>query len=276
MKNLTLKFKVFTLILFGLFVFSCQQEHIEPNDPLSADNIQWISPLALQAGNYISYSAAETCLGDPLTVVFDNGYNNGCGNIQIQMSTDGGVTWVQVASGTPVNGTLTYTFTPSTVGSYLFRGKWNATGGPGCSATGSNINFQNGTATFPAIVNNNCCQLSFFGDAISCDGTREAVFTFTSEEDMDYIKIQGGLTNFTGADALVTVTGGNLNISQWTPGGSSNRVIKVEGSVDSCEEITIHITWNSTNNGGIITGNWSVKDAQGNEVAPSIEGLECQ
>ena len=146
MKNSTLKLKVFALILSGLFLVSCQPEVIEPNNQISTP-IQWQSLLAVQAGNYISYSAAETCLGDPISVVFNNGYNNGCGNIQIQMSTDGGVTWVQVASGTPVNGTLTYTFTPSAAGSYLFRGKWNATGGPSCSATGSNIHFPNGIAS---------------------------------------------------------------------------------------------------------------------------------
>lgn len=119
------------------------------------------------------------------------------------------------------------------------------------------------------------CETGFSGEAISCGTQREAVYTFTSEEALDYIKIQGGLTNFTGADAVVTVTGGNLTVSQWTPGGSSNRVIRLEGSVDECEEVTIRITWNSTNSGGIITGDWSVKDADGNEIAPYVAGLEC-
>ena len=63
--------------------------------------------------------------------------------------------------------------------------------------------------------------------------------------------------------------------SQWTPGGSTNRVIKVEGNVGECETITIRITWNSTNSGGIITGSWSVKDSNGVEVAPAVAGLTC-
>jgi hypothetical protein len=120
------------------------------------------------------------------------------------------------------------------------------------------------------------CLTSFTGEAISCGTQREAVFTFTSGSDQDYIKIQGGLTNFTGADAEVIVTGGNLTTSQWTPGGSTNRVIKVEGSVDACEIITIRIRWNSTNSGGIITGSWSVKNSSGIELAPSVAGLTCQ
>lgn len=119
------------------------------------------------------------------------------------------------------------------------------------------------------------CDPEFTGEAISCDNTREATYYFTSEEAQDYIKIQGGLTNFTGSDAVVDVTGGNLTVSQWTPGGSTNRIIKVEGSVDACEEIIINITWNSTNSDGIITGDWTVKDENGIELEPAVAGLEC-
>lgn len=119
------------------------------------------------------------------------------------------------------------------------------------------------------------CETEFLGQAISCDNTREAIYRFVSEEDQDYIKIQGGLTNFTGEDAIVTVTGGNLIVTQSTPGGSSNRTIKVEGSVGACEEIIVHITWNSTNSGGIITGDWSVKDENSLELAPGVAGLDC-
>lgn len=122
---------------------------------------------------------------------------------------------------------------------------------------------------------NKGCETSFTGEAILCGNQREAVYTFTSKDALSNFKIQGGLTNFTGADAVVTVTGGsNITPSQWTVGGSSNRVIKVEGDIDACETITIHITWNSTNSGGIITGSWSVS-GNGGEVAPAVAGLTC-
>ena len=93
---------------------------------------------------------------------------------------------------------------------------------------------------------------------------------------MTGFKIQGGLTNFTGDDAVVTVTHGS-NITQWqgTQGGSSNRLIKVEGNIAACETIKICIKWNSTNSGGIITGSWSVK-ANGTDVAPQVAGLTCE
>ena len=119
------------------------------------------------------------------------------------------------------------------------------------------------------------CETSFTGEAISCGNQREAVYTFTSKDAQSYIKIQGGLTDFTGVDAEVIVSGGSLTTSQWTPGGSTNRVIKVEGSVGACETITIRIRWNSTNSGGVITGSWSVKDGNGADIAPAVAGLTC-
>ena len=119
------------------------------------------------------------------------------------------------------------------------------------------------------------CNTLFTGEAISCGSLREAVYTFTPEIDQDYIKIQGGLTNFTGADAEVIVSDPALQVSQWTPGGSTNRIIKVEGSADACQPITITIRWNSTNSGGVITGDWSAKDGSGVELATPVAGLTC-
>ncbi|UOK41820.1 MULTISPECIES: hypothetical protein [Flavobacterium] len=128
------------------------------------------------------------------------------------------------------------------------------------------------------------CETSFTGEAISCDDTREAIYTFTADADQDYIKIQGGLTNFTGEDAVIAFLDeegneienlDNLVVSQRSPGGSSNRVITVEGSVSECETITIRIRWNSDNGGDVITGEWSVKDENGLELADPITGLQC-
>ena len=120
------------------------------------------------------------------------------------------------------------------------------------------------------------CVTSFAGNAISCGTVREAEYTFIAGDEQSYFKIQGGLTNFTGADAVVDVTGGSgITTSQWTPGGSTNRVIRVEGSAAKCETITIRIRWNSTNSGGIITGSWSVKDGNGVDIAPAVAGVTC-
>jgi len=125
------------------------------------------------------------------------------------------------------------------------------------------------------ICANRGCETSFTGEAKDCGTHRVAEYTFTSEEAITGFKIQGGLTNFTGENADVTVThGSNITKTQWTPGGSSNRIIKVEGDIDACETIKICIKWNSTNSGGVITGSWSVS-ANGTEVAPAVAGLTC-
>lgn len=119
------------------------------------------------------------------------------------------------------------------------------------------------------------CTTEFTGKVVTCGTEREAEYSFTAEEDLDYIKIQGGLTNFTGANAAVSIEGGTLTDTQRTPGGSSNRVITIEGSVKACEKVTIRIKWNSANGGDIITGNWSVKNESGVELAPQVSGLVC-
>ena len=122
----------------------------------------------------------------------------------------------------------------------------------------------------------NYCATSFTGEAISCGQSREAVYTFNSDTDLSSFKIQGGLTNFTGADAVVTVKGGtNITKTQRMPGGSSNRVITVEGGLSKCSELTIRVTWNSTNTGGTITGEWSVTTNTSNVAPVAIPGLTC-
>lgn len=187
--------------------------------------------------------------------------------------------WEEVVSFKCYTNDASWTGTLQEAGSYVYRTKHNATDG-NCDGLGGNN--QTGNCSFNGnqfycfvIEAYAGCETSFTGEAVSCGNQREAVYSFTSKDALSYIKIQGGLTNFTGADAVVTINGGSLVSTQSTPGGSSNRVVKIEGSVAACETITITITWNSTNSGGIITGDWSVKDADGVEVAPSIAGLTC-
>ena len=133
-----------------------------------------------------------------------------------------------------------------------------------------------GSYNLYGICTNKGCETSFTGETVTCDNSiREAKYTFTSKEAISYFKIQGGLTNFTGT-AIVSVEGGNITANeQWTPGSSTNRVIKVEGNAEACETITITIKWTSSNSNGIITGGWSVKDNNGVEIAPAVAGLTC-
>jgi hypothetical protein len=165
------------------------------------------------------------------------------------------------------------------VGTYVFRTKHNAADG-NCDGLGGNN--QSGNCSFNgvefycfSIEAVNPCTTYFTGEAISCGASRQAVYRFNSVDGEDYVKIQGGLTNFTGADATVAVTGANLTVTQDTQGGSSNRRITLEGSVAACTEVVITISWTSSNTGTIITGEWSAKNENSVDIAPPVAGLFC-
>jgi hypothetical protein len=142
---------------------------------------------------------------------------------------------------------------------------------------GSTNTFQSGIITY--YLKDVCaCDTELTGEG-ACDDDNEeynrtAVYTFTYDGALDYVKIQGGLTNFTGGDAAIEVEGpGDYTVTQETQGGSSNRRITVEGPA-SCDPITITIRWNSTNSTGEITGDWTAKDADGNTLG-SVNDLTC-
>ena len=182
-------------------------------------------------------------------------------------------------------------------GTYVFRTKHNGNDGncdgQGGQNTAGECSFSGNRFCCFVIEAVEACQTSFTGEAFFCGLEREAAFTFTSKDAHDYIKIQGGLTNFTGEDATVYINGtvvefstpsadgwveGTVNgytVGQRTQGGSSNRNIRVEGGVTECDELVIRIVWASSNAGGVITGSWSVKDSNGVELAPPVAGLTC-
>jgi hypothetical protein len=226
---------------------------------------------------------------------FDIAASIECGRVAIErgyiLATDGtkiykdlscstaGLEWESLVNFECYNSEANWSGSFAEPGNYIFRTKHNAADG-NCDRLGGQdktgeCSF-NGNEFYCFVIEAvDECETSFTGEALACGNQREAVYTFTSKDALSDFKIQGGLTNFTGADAVVTVTGGsNILQDQWTVGGSSNRVIKVEGDIDACETITITITWNSTNSGGVITGSWSVK-ANGSDVAPAVAGLTC-
>lgn len=106
------------------------------------------------------------------------------------------------------------------------------------------------------------------------DGTHSAIYTLCSEDGIASFHLQGGLTNFTGEDgASVTWVGGNdVTSSQRTPGGSSNRIVEVDGSLAECSCIIVTMSWESTNENNEVTGSWS---ASGNGVDLNVDPLFC-
>lgn len=238
-----------------ILLTGCQKEE------LSSPNGR-ISPRA----PHFSYSPeSPACLGEEVTVTFDNLYGNNCGNTQIQQWIGG--EWIQVAMGTPVNGELSYVFTPAAAGEYRFRAKWSATGGPSCSNTGANIGF---TEEDPLEVVVCGCD-NELSAVVSCSEdacNRSVTFTYTAGDDVDAIVIQGGLTHFT-TICTATATGGLVqNLTHPSLLNSNANVTRWEASgVEECDEFTVTITWTSTNNAALITGEWTVKDGNGNALA---------
>ena len=248
----------------------CNIHCIDPGGPYvesqGSQTQRWGHPTNPQHWKTVSHNAYNTATSFVVEVTFTHSGGNASNTVSVTaFGSPQSVT--TLASGA----TTTFTFALPT--------GWNA-----CDNVPFSI-YQEGqnsamnlscSYNLYGICANRGCETSFTGVTSDCDNQlREAVYTFTSAEDLSYFKIQGGLTNFTGGSAEVTVDGGITIDDQWTPGGSTNRVIKVEGSVTACETITIRIKWSSTNSGGIITGNWSVKDQNGVEIAPAVAGLTC-
>jgi hypothetical protein len=119
------------------------------------------------------------------------------------------------------------------------------------------------------------CTTDFTGESTSCSKTRQVIYHFVSGTDEDNITFQGDLINFTGADPVVAVTGATLNVTQNTLANGGNKTITLEGSVLACQEITITINWHSTNPGGTVTGDWTVKDQSNNDIAPAVLSMKC-
>lgn len=260
-------------------VTAYQQAVVMSKDLLVAGGVNLSSPSEVKTNEQFSIDAAISCG----RVAIERGYvlaADGITRIYKDLSCASvNLLWEEIVPFQCYTSDANWTGSFQEAGTYVFRTKHNAADG-NCDGLGGNN--QSGNCSFNGnqfycfvITAIAVCENSFEGNAISCGTEREAQYIFTSKEDAGYIKIQGGLTNFTGADAVVTIDGGELVAGQSTPGGSSNRIIKIEGSVTACEKVTITIKWNSSNTGGVITGDWSVKDDNGVELAPSVAGLTC-
>jgi hypothetical protein len=287
------------LLIFSLLIYSCHKNDlVKSESSATAAATEYQTAVRQPNGSLL---AGSVTLNAPSTVNVNEPFNIsaqvGCGKVSIErgyiLASDGqtkiykGLTcqtsnleWEELVSFQCYTDDASWSGSLGETGTYVYRSKHNGADGNcdnlGGGNTSGQCSFSGNQFCCFVIEVINTCETSFSGEAISCSTEgRSAVFTFTSSEAQDFIKIQGGLTNFTGDDAIIEISGGNLTASQSTPGGGTNRVIKIEGSVDACETITITITWNSSNSGGIITGNWSVKDENGVEIATSVEGLTC-
>jgi len=244
-RNLFLR-GVLVALVSGTMFWSCEKE-VE-----SFENDLTLKKASAQSASTINYSATA-CVGEShlFTLVAPTG-----ANLQVQAELAPGV-WTQifqVSSSVVATNNFSYVFTaPGTV----------------------NIRYKVGgggyTTSTPVVVENCGCETTLRA-VTSCDeaGNRTATFTLTVAEAASF-KLQGGLTNFTAE--LYTVVASTGTVSTKIPGNSSNRVITVGGEVEACETVTVTVSWNSTNGGDSITGDWSVE--LNGQKALIVDAMAC-
>lgn len=301
MKKIAQKSKVFLkfsyLFVFFTMMYSCQTEELSTSDATNnktsntATKTSLLAPISAKTSNG---SCSTDCIkadgpyfitADQQTVTWGKDfrkivaieyYNTATDFVLKVKSTEG---WSDLV----INGTSSWTGGPVAADAWGTLTIPLSSGWKACDIKSFTLQIAGGKGP-QAIFDVNyslfglCtdCTTSFTGMAISCGPAREAVYKFKSDTDLSSFKIQGGLTNFTGANANVTVTGGiNTTSTQVTSGKSSNRVITVEGGISKCSEVTIRVTWNSTNTGGTITGDWSVSTNNLNVSPVPVPGLTC-
>lgn len=266
------------------------------NGSLLSGGVTLTAPQQVNVGETFNIIAAISCG----KVSIERGYILGAGNVKIYKDltcSSANLLWEELVQFQCYTDDASWNGSFSEPGTYVFRTKHNGSDGncdgQGGQNTDGECSFNGNQFCCFSIEAVEACETSFTGEAKSCSTAREAVFTFKSKDALTGFKIQGGLTNFTGANATVYVNGtvvdfnttsadgwaqGTVNgytVGQRTPGGGTNRNIRVEGGLTECEEVIIRIVWTSLNSGGVITGDWSVKDANGVELATAVAGLTC-
>jgi hypothetical protein len=246
--------------LLSIFMISCQKDEIA--------NPQ-ITP-RVPSNSIGTWTHTGSCAGDALTVTFCNQYGNNCGDTKIQQWN--GTDWILVAMGTPSAGCLSYTIANAAAGEYRFRGSWTRTGNP-AQCSGENTGWVEYTVTIESCG----CVDTLVASATCSNNTcnRSVTFTYTAASGFNGdVVIQGGLTHFT-TICTVTATGGLVqNTTHPSVTNSNANVTRWEGTVEECGEYSVTITWTSTNGAEEITGEWTVKDEEGNTLA-TLAPLTC-
>ena len=245
---------------------SCQKEEsVTPNSQLT-----FRAPPACNPANP-TWTNNAPCAGEDLTVTFCVSATCGLQQMFYEVAPND---WVKVAQEQPTDGCVTYTIPNAAAGAYKFQGHYNGNAG-GCGQNVCNVGQNDYTYTVNVIA---CgCDDELTAD-VACTSdacNRSVTFTYTAGDDYDAIVVQGGLTHFT-TICTATATGGlvrntthnsvlnsNANVTRWEASG-----------VEECDELTVTITWTSTNNASLITGQWTVKDGDGNLLA-YVCPLDC-
>jgi hypothetical protein len=215
-------------------------------------------------------------------VSLDRGFIIGRDNNRIYKDLEPGMTGIQwepvirfqdAATGLNWNGS----FSENAV--YLFRTKHTAgtsqNNGPNAVNMRNTCSFSGNQVYYFQVEAMDPCATSFTGNVIDCGSNNTIVYRLTTSNDEDDIVIEGELANFLGTEAVITVNGAPMKVTQSVSGSNSNRLIRIEGDVTACSEVVITVNWNSTNYDNIITSDWTIKNAEQADLAPAVPALEC-
>ncbi len=129
-----------------------------------------------------------------------------------------------------------------------------------------------GNTTYNLIGICNSCSLegdNFSGNVTSCTGTREAVYTLSSEDGMSSFTIDGDIHGSTGTPVVSISGGDNISHTIARKGSSNNYDITVNGTLGACSTVTVTVNWTWDTKAAAITGTWTAG-------AMEVEPLKCK
>ena len=284
-----------TLFLFSLLfgtaiIFSCQKEQIQTpaaND-ISTKSLPACGSTYISATNHIDQTGSVSGLIGHNTKQISYTVYNTLENFVVVLKYDrlpaksGGSSTVKVTLSGAVSGEDTKTINNGQTVTYIFP---LPTGWNRCNEV--NWNFvetaldgalalaKSDTYTLFGPIPAGCTLVgnNFSGEVINCEPYREVKYTFTSENGVNNLKIQGGLTAQGGGVPVVILEGFASATSTHRETGNSNYVITVNGNIGACGTATVTVRWTSTNEDPKITGNWSAEfGGEKLEVAPLVCG----
>lgn len=223
------------LFISLIFLLSCSED---------------VPELQLQSrADYITYNPSPGCVGQEVTVSFDNGYGNNCGTSKIQQFIN--EKWVTVEQDIPLHGMITHTFVPHLAGEYRFRASWN---GNGKHCEYESIKF---FEEDPLIVDVDCCRDYFTATAI-CNLDRPCQygieFHFKTSID-NWVALIGDLPSGYSFCGLYDEFG---NIIE----NYSGSHLEISGDFYACYDVTFFVYF-STSEIPPSFGTWMLKDMQG-------------
>ena len=218
-------------------------------------------PITLRSDiNYITYNPEIACTGQPVTVTFNNGYQNNCGISRIQQRINN--IWTVVKEDIPQDGIISYSFTPHTAGNYRFRASWNKSGK---NCPGENIKH---IEEDPLGVVDGCCRDYFTVNAI-CDSGRDCPYglEFNMMITMDnWLTLIGQLPAGYEFCGLYDEFG---NIVEEFSGNT----FEIGGDFYACTAIKFYIYFNTPVNPPVF-GSWMLKDMNGVLYRVEPEGCD--